>query len=362
MKWLNLRTGLPVGALAAFCLSAWLVFSNQPISVRAAPLASPASTPVSGALAAVGMVEPRSEVMELGAALPGLVKRVNVMAGDEVGEGSVLFEQDDRELRSTLGVREQQLAQVRAELLRLQRMPRPEDVPPAEARVREAEQAYEDARVQQVLTDSIDDPRAVRREDVLRRRIATQSALARLEAARADLAKLKAGAWEADLAVARQQVALAESQVAQVRTELDRLIVRAPRDGRVLEVNVRPGQFAPAGPSPQPLIRFGDVGALHVRADIDEQEAWRLAPGVAAWASPRGQGEVRIPLEVVRVEPYVKPKRQLTGDVIERVDTRVLQVVYRVGQTNVRLYVGQQMDVFIGGAAGPAVATSGAHP
>ncbi len=64
-------------------------------------------------------------------------------------------------------------------------------------------------------------------------------------------------------------------------------------------------------------------------------------------ASPRGNGSLKIPLEFVRFEPYVIPKKSLTGDSTERVDTRVLQVIYRVKDQNAPLHVGQQMDVYI---------------
>jgi len=52
-------------------------------------------------------------------------------------------------------------------------------------------------------------------------------------------------------------------------------------------------------------------------------------------------------LRFVRVEPYVVPKRSLTGDNTERVDTRVLQVIYEVADEDQPLFVGQQVDVFI---------------
>jgi hypothetical protein len=49
----------------------------------------------------------------------------------------------------------------------------------------------------------------------------------------------------------------------------------------------------------------------------------------------------------VRFEPFVVPKKSLTGDSTERVDTRVLQVIYRIEDNKLPLFVGQQMDVFI---------------
>ena len=68
-----------------------------------------------------------------------------------------------------------------AKLEKLLRSPRPEEIPPAEAKVNEAEQQYQDADVQLRLIESVRDRRAIRDEDLLRRRIAVKAAGARLE-------------------------------------------------------------------------------------------------------------------------------------------------------------------------------------
>ncbi|HEX2714363.1 MAG TPA: hypothetical protein VHM88_19395, partial [Candidatus Acidoferrales bacterium] len=86
---------------------------------------------------------------------------------------------------------------------------------------------------------------------------------------------------------------------------------------------------------------------LHVRVDVDEHDAGRVREGAPAVGSPRGNGSLKVPLQFVRFEPYVIPKKSLTGDSTERVDTRVLQVIYRVAAENSSLFVGQQMDVYI---------------
>jgi hypothetical protein len=115
----------------------------------------------------------------------------------------------------------------------------------------------------------------------------------------------------------------------------------------VLQVNVRPGEFAPAGVTPTPLMLFGAVTPLHVRVDIDEHEAYRVKRGAKAFAYLRGRKEINTELAFVRFEPYVIPKRSLTGESTERVDTRVLQVVYSFDRGSLPVYVGQQMDVYI---------------
>jgi multidrug resistance efflux pump len=182
---------------------------------------------------------------------------------------------------------------------------------------------------------------------VQRRRLAYKAAQARLAEVEAQLKLLKAGAWAPDIAVAKSEVAQAEAQVKMAETNIDRLTMRAPIAGVILQNKVRLGQFAQCGPLSEPLMILGSVTPLHVRVDVDEHDAWRVRGGAPAAASPRGNGSIRIPLEFVRFEPYVIPKKSLTGDSTERVDTRVLQVIYRVKDQNASLYVGQQMDVYI---------------
>jgi HlyD family secretion protein len=95
--------------------------------------------------------------------------------------------------------------------------------------------------------------------------------------------------------------------------------------------------------------------------DVDEHDAWRVRGGAQAVASPRGNGSIRIPLEFVRFEPYVIPKKSLTGDSTERVDTRVLQLIYRIRDGAPSVYVGQQMDVYIDGTASPLSSKNSAN-
>jgi HlyD family secretion protein len=196
------------------------------------------------------------------------------------------------------------------------------------------------------LIESVRDKRAIRDEDLLRRRIAVKTAAARLDQARADLALLKAGAWQPDIEIVRAEVAEAQRQVERVEADLDRTTVTAPIAGEILQCKVRLGEYAQAGQLAQPLILMGATSQLNVRADVDEQDAWRLKSGVRALASARGDSSHRLRLRFVRFEPYVIPKKNLTGDSTERVDTRVLQVIFALDK-NAPVYAGQQMDVFI---------------
>jgi multidrug resistance efflux pump len=264
-----------------------------------------------------------------------------------VHAGQKLFSLDDRDLQADLRVKQAALEQARARVKKLEEQPRAEDIPPAEARIREARANVADAEVQMKLIESVTDRRAVREEDVQRRRIAYQAAQARLNEAQAQLALLKAGAWAPDLAVARSEVAQAEAQVKQALTNIERLTMTAPTDGIILQKKVRVGQFAQCSPTSEPLMIMGGGAYLNIRADVDESDAWRVRPNTAAVAYPRGDTKQKIALEFVRFEPYVVPKKSLTGDSTERVDTRVLEAIYRISDVKAPVYVGQQMDVYI---------------
>ena len=184
-------------------------------------------------------------------------------------------------------------------------------------------------------------------EDVNQRVLTVEVARMQLAQATRDYELLKAGAWKPDLDIAQTQVDLAKAMIEQTRTDLERLLVRAPKDGVVLQVNVREGEYVGAPPS-QALVVLGDINKrVHVRVDIDEHDIPRFKKDVPAQASVRGTPQIKFPLKYLRVEPYVIPKKSLTGDNTERVDTRVLQVIYELNTTTTPVYVGQQLDVFI---------------
>ena len=348
---------LPLIALAGLAFAVITTLrAERPVAV-AAPVSQPARPPYESYVAGSGLVEARSENIAVAAPEGGLVQRVVVGVGARVRAGDVLFELDDRNARAELATREGDLAVARAELARLVAQPRPEDVPPARAAADAARAALASAQSDLDLAEAVKDPRAISTEDLARRRAQREQAFANLARAEADLARLLAGAWGPDLEVSRARLAASQAAVDAARIELDRLVVRAPVDGEVLQSRARPGQYAPAAATAlnaDPLMLLGDTSRLHVRVDVDEHDAWRVAADSRARAFLRGHPELSTDLEFVRFEPYVLPKRSLTGDATERVDTRVLQVIFAFDRKDLPVFVGQQMDVFIESPAVPA--------
>lgn len=353
---------LPVLAVASFTFAVIQMTKAQQKPPPASPPVDPGKSPFGRQVAGAGIVEPETENIAVGSNLPGVVKAVRVRVGQEVKAGGVLFELDDRQLLAELRARKASLTSAEAQLAKLDKMPRAEEKPPLLARMAEAKANWED---KEAMYARVRASTAVSAEELNNRKAAADVAKAQYEKAAADFKLLDAGAWKPEKEIATAAVAQAEAMLAQTQTELDRLKVLAPRvpkpgvsltgvpvadpdlvEFRVLQVNVRPGEYVGAAPG-TPLVVLGTVGKKHVRVDIDENDIGRFREKIPGVASPRGNPTARYPITFVRVEPYVIPKKSLTGANTERVDTRVLQVIYAIDDPNAPLYVGQQLDVFL---------------
>lgn len=340
------RWSLPV--LAACCIgfmSYHLVRTHGELP-DLEPVVTPARAPYEQVVAAAGLAEPCSESISVGSPLQGVVEEVAVSEGQRVKAGDLLFRLDDRELRAQLAVREADLAAAKSNLARVEGCPRPEEIPPSMAQVRSAQATLTATLDQYERREKLVASRAISQEELISARQSVEVAREGLEQAKAEHALLLAGSWEPDKIVARAEVARAQSLVDQTKTDLARLEVRAPIEGDILKTGVRRGEYVGVQMG-QTLIVIGDLERMHVRVTIDEQDLPRFHAGRPGKGFVRGDAEVPLELSFVRVEPYVQPKQSLTGDAAEKVDTRVLEVVYSLPPGTKNVFVGQQLDVFI---------------
>lgn len=295
---------LPLLAVIGVVLAVFTVLHGNQAPPTAPLVTQPAKAPFASYIAGAGIVEASTENIAVGTPVSGIVTAIYVKWGDHVKTGDPLFKIDDRDLQ--------------AELL------------PAVAKVKEAAANLEMARSQFKLAESVPDKRAISVEELTNRRSA--------------------------VAIDEAVTASAKAQVQQLNLEIERRTVRALVSGQILQIKTHLGEFAPGGVVNSPLMLLGqETPRLHLRVDIDENDAWRLRTDAPAVAFVRGNPQLNTPLQFVRIEPYVVPKVSLTGQPAERTDTRVLQVIYSFTQAALPLYVGQQMDVFI---EAPSVAST----
>jgi HlyD family secretion protein len=339
---------LPLLSVLMLVVAIVHVMRNHAEKPPATPPLPPVVAPFEEALSAAGIVEASTSNVHVAAPLPGIIAQVFVHVGEHVEANSPLFALDDRPFLAERLVRESRLTSARAELHRLEQLPREEELPVSAARLGEAtallnERTSQYERGRKLLAQNL-----IGVEELDQRKALMVSAQEQLARAQAEDRLLRAGPSEADKAIARARVAEAEALVAQTQTDLARLTVRAPVAGTVLRVNGRAGEAV--GTPPEPPIVLGETRLLHLRVDLDEQQIPRFRESAPARAARRGAPQPIFPLRFVRVEPLVVTKHALTGDVSERSDTRVLQVIYELDPEQERIYVGQQMDVFIGTA------------
>ena len=273
------------------------------------PPVMPPQKPYLESVAASGILEALSENVSIGVPLPGLVTEMFVKVNDPVKKDQPLLKLDDRDLR--------------AEWLSTQ-----SDLEISRAQITVSEAQLSKLESQLGRLTSVSDSRAISRDD--------------LENRKQDVAVA-----QAQLLAAKAQLKATENSLQRINLLIERLTVLAPRDGTIIQVNIRAGEYASTSPK-EPAIILGETSKLQVRADIDEQNASRIREGQKAYGYLKGDPTVTFPLNFIRVEPYVIPKVSLTGASTERVDTRVLQVIYSLDRpVDPPLYVGQQVDVFI---------------
>lgn len=338
---------LPLVAVAMLGFAGWYVATTRPVIRNPPPPSPPARSPYAATLAAAGIIEAQTENIAVGSATAGVVVQVLVRVGEDVQPETPLFRIDDRQLQGELAVKRAVVSQSKSELIRLEAEPRKEKIPVVVAQVDEARAAVIRETDALKRSEETFSRKFTTEQELIARQEALAGAQAALDRTQADLDLLRAGAWQYDRDVVAEAITKAEADVAKIEIDLDRLVVRSLVAGRVLQVNVRPGEFVGTPPN-QPLVILGNIEMLHVRVDIDEFDIPRFPQGKGAVAVPRGNLQVRYPLRFIRVEPFVVPKKSLTGGNAERVDTRVLQVIYEFDPAGLPpLFVGQQVEVFI---------------
>lgn len=287
---------LPLLAVVGVVIAIIAVIVDSRTPPAARPAVQPPKAPFASYVVGAGITEASSGNIAVGTPVPGIVTTIYVKWGDHVKVGDRLFKIDDRDLQ--------------ARLL------------PALAKAKESDARLEQAKGQLNIAESVPDKRAISVEELNNRHSA--------------------------VAIDTAALAAAKAQIKQIRLEMERRTIRALVPGQILQIKIRPGEFAPSGALAAPLMVLGSDTRLYLRVDIDEYDAWRVQPDAPAVAFGRGNPAMRTPLRFERIDPYVVPKTSLTGNSTERTDTRVLQVIYSFDPATLpNTYVGQQMDVFI---------------
>jgi len=354
---------LPIISVLGIGLAVYLVYKQSRPAPNAPPSGQPTKSPFSNRVAGSGLVEPATEIMNIGTSISGTVQSISVKEGQLLKKGDILFTIDQRDTVAQLGAAKAKLEVATRKVEQLKSMPRVEDVDRAKAIVAQRQSAVDDATLRLQRLNAVEDQSAISANEKPTRMFELNLTTSRLAEAQSELAKLMKGTYPEDLAVAVAEAKVADADVGMLQTDLAQSEVKAPIDGTVLRVNARAGEFAAAGTLREGLVVIGQLTPLHIRVDVDELDAWRFDPKGKAVAVLRGGKIVEFPIEYVRTVPVVIPKRTLTGENSERIDTRVMEMIYRFTQDNPKVLPGQLLDVYIdSGLITPATSATPVTP
>jgi HlyD family secretion protein len=346
--------------LVAGCFVAYLAAIVQPVLP---PAFSPPTNPYPSGIYAEGIVEsdqPSGEDINVYPEVAGTVKQIPVKEGQEVQQGTVLLVLDDSIQRATVEQLQSQAQAASTLLDELNAQPRKETLDVAESQVVAAQAGLKTAQdaldKQQAAYDL--DPKSVSKDALDTAANAVATANANLEVARKQRDLTKAGAWVYDVNNQERTYNALYKSYLSASALLAKYTLIAPKDGIVLAINPTVGSYVSAQGAydtytqgMDPVLVLGSPHAhLNVRCYVDEILVPRL-PGPAAMKaqmSVRGS-TVKIPLEYLRMQPFVSPKIELSDQKLERVDVRVLPVIFRIETPkDLNLYPGLLVDVYIG--------------
>ena len=286
---------------------------------------------------APGEVEPVSGEIKIGSSVIGRIAEVTVKINDRVFAGELLVRLEDDDLKARVAVAEAQAA--------LQKRVRNDKA--AEGRAadrRKAEDAVADAEKAVVDEQSAVDraAAAVRDEGALTAaRTALSRAQDRLKQQQDALRRLSnvplPTQIEGHLNVARGELAYANAN-------LEKMRIRAPIAGTVLQVNAKVGELTSPS-SPQPLISLGDVSALRVRAEVAELNIGSIKVGQPVVVRAAAFNEREFAGKVSSVAPGVEPRRSGADTRRPPSDSKFVQVFVDLIDP-VPFAVGMNVDVY----------------
>jgi len=327
------------------------------------PVFQPVSDPYVSGIYAEGIVESvqtSGENINVYPEVPGTVKQILIAEGQQVSKGTPLILIDDSVQRATTEQQKSAAEAARSLLDELKAEPRKETMDVAEAQVIAAKATLKNAEdqlnKQKAAYES--DPRSVSKDALDNATNAAAMAESNLEVAKKQRDLTKAGAWSYDIQNQEKQYNALEKSYLASSALLEKYTLRAPNDGVVLSIGTVVGNYV----SPQgsyesysqgmtPVMVLGTPqGNLAVRCYIDEILVPRL-PAVSkmkAQMSIRGSN-AKLALDYVRTQPLVSPKIELSDERMERVDVRVLPIIFKVEKPkDVNLFPGELVDVYIG--------------
>jgi HlyD family secretion protein len=293
---------------------------------------------------APGRVEPTSGEIRVAAPLIGVVGEMLVQANDRVFAGEPLLRLTDNEALARLATAEAQVA--------LRKRARNDESPSARASTRrKAEDAVADAEKGVTEAQAALDKMAAERRagrgapaDLDALRTALTRAQDRLKQQKADLRKVEADTNTPLPSQVEGALNVARAELSTAQAALDKLTIRAPINGTVLQVNAKLGELANPSAAQAPIL-LGDTSALRVRAELDERDFGEIKIGQPAVVRADAFRGREFAGKVAFIAPLVGPGRLNSRGQRNVTDVDVIEVLVDLAEPDA-LAVGMKVDVY----------------
>lgn len=329
-------------------------------------------------VAALGRIEPKSEVIDVAAPETGILGKLLVDEGVQVESGQVLAELDMYEIRraerdyaasqltearqtleaeSGLGVARIAEANTKADQID---QPQIQAIEAQAARIRSLEARLALAQTDLARFQDLHAQGAITQQDLDRQQtevdeltsdianaIATKTQLELARDTALDNAAAQVSMAEADLQLASVEtgVAAAQQNLALAEARLNRTVIKAPVAGQILDIYIRPGEAV----SSNRLLSMGNTDEMYVVAEVYETDVGLVKPGQTATLTSRNgafNGELTGTVETIGLQIFKNDV--LDDDPAANADARIVEVRIAVDQDEaVAMLTNLQVDVLI---------------
>jgi HlyD family secretion protein len=289
---------------------------------------------------APGKVEPPSGIIKVAAPTIGIVSKVVVKVNDTVFAGEPLILLNDDEIMARYAAAEAQAGM-------RERLRDEQKVTGKALERRRAEDAVAEADTAVFDAQAVVDKAAMAWRATGAPAENLTGARAALVRAQDELAKRQAQlrGIEAPLPTPNEaQTTSARGDLALARVNLEKLRIRAPIDGTVLQININPGELA-APSALQPLLTIANLATLNVRAELDERDIAEIKVGQTASVRAAAFPGREFVGTVGSIAPLVEPSRLSARGSNSRADVDAVEVVVKLTQPG-PLTAGMKVDVY----------------
>jgi len=252
---------------------------------------------------------------------PGRVAEMAFDEGDVVSAGTRMAALDAQPYRDALAAAEASAQVAQAELTKLRRGLRPQEITQAREALKQAQAVAIDAERNYQRQSGLLASGASSQRIVDAARTVRDQATAGVDAAKAALSQATEGFREEDIAAAQARLAAAQAARAQAATALADTELLSPSDGTVIARVREPGSMVA---SQSTVYSLSLDKPVYVRAYVGEPDLGRIAPGTAVRVKSDTSDKV------YRGQiGFISPRAEFTPKTVETTDLRT-DLVYRL--------------------------------